>query len=174
MKDYLKLIDTQTPGPRCDVTPLFADPQAFTALVEDLCARFEGEVIDYVAGIDALGFIMGTAMAIRLGKGFVPLRKGGKLPAAVSTAEFVDYSGQPKTLELRQGSLQPGVRVLVVDEWIETGAQVEAAVRLVEGAGGIVAGIAAINMDDSPAVRRLRERYKCVAIWMDMERITDA
>ncbi len=174
MKDYLKLIDTHTSGPRCDVTPLFADPQALAALVADLCVPFEADDIDYVAGIDALGFILGTAMAVRLGKGFIPLRKGGKLPVAVTTAEFVDYSGQPKALELRQGSIKAGERVLLVDEWIETGAQVWAAVRLIEEAGGAVVGVAAINMDDNPGVRRLRERYKCVTIWMDMERITDA
>ena len=168
MKEYLILIDTHTSGPRCDVTPLFTNPQAFAALVADLCAPFEASEIDSVAGIDALGFILGTAMAIRLGKGFIPIRKGGKLPVAVSRAEFVDYSGQPKTLELRQGSIQPGQKVLVVDEWIETGAQVEAAVRLVEEAGGAVVGIATINMDDNSRVRRLRERYMCHAIWVEM------
>ena len=170
MEEYLRLIDTETEGPRCDVTPLFADPQAFAALVVDLCAPFvEGE-IDYMAGIDALGFILGTAMALHLKKGFIPIRKGGKLPVAVSRAEFVDYSGEAKTLELRQGSIKVGERVLVVDEWIETGAQVQAAVDLIEGAGGVVAGIAAINMDDNPGVRRLREMYTCHAVWMDMGR----
>jgi adenine phosphoribosyltransferase len=169
MKDFLKLIDTETDGPRCDVTPLFADPQAFEALVTDLCAPFFDREIDYVAGIDALGFILGTAMAMRLQKGFIPIRKGGKLPVAVSRAEFMDYSGEAKTLELRQGSIQAGERVLVVDEWVETGAQVQAAVDLIEGAGGCVAGIVAINMDDTPLVRRLRERYMCQAVWMDMQ-----
>ena len=57
-----------------------------------------------------------------------------------------------------------GERVLVVDEWVETGAQVQAAVELIEGAGGVVAGIAAINMDDNPGVRRLREKYVCFAV----------
>lgn len=167
-KEYLKRIDTRTPGPRCDVTPLFADPAVFAALVADLCAPFATREIDYVAGVDALGFILGTAMAIRLGKGFIPIRKGGKLPVAVSTAAFVDYSGQPKTLELRRGSILPGQRVLLVDEWIETGAQMEAAARLVEAAGGVVAGMATINMDDNPGVRRLRERYVCHSAWVGM------
>ncbi len=169
MKDYLRLIDTHTPGPRCDVTPLFADQAAFAALVEDLCSPFDGIEFDYVAGIDALGFILGTAVALHLGVGFIPIRKGGKLPVAVSRAEFEDYSGEPKSLELRQGSLQPADRVLLVDEWIETGAQAQAAVELIEGVGGVVAGIAAINMDDNPGVRRLREKYKCVAVWVDMQ-----
>lgn len=166
MKDYLRLIDTQTPGPRCDVTPLFADPSAFAALVTDLCSPFQSTAIDYVAGIDALGFILGTAMALHLNKGFIPIRKGGKLPVDVTAVEFVDYSGQPKTLELRQGSIQSGDRVLLVDEWIETGAQVGAAVDLIEGAGAVVAGIAAINMDDNPGVRRLRKKYMCFALWV--------
>jgi adenine phosphoribosyltransferase len=169
MKAYLRLIDTHTPGPRCDVTPLFADPESFAELVADLCGPFQSTAIDYIAGIDALGFILGAAMALHLHKGFIPIRKGGKLPVAVRAVEFVDYTGAPKTLELRMGSIQPGDRVLLVDEWIETGAQMQAAVELIEGAGGVVAGIAAINMDDSPRVRWLRERYKCHALWMDME-----
>jgi len=168
MKDYLRLIDTNTPGPRCDVTPLFAHPEAFAELVADLCAPFDAAEIDFVAGIDALGFILGTAIAVHLHKGFIPLRKGGKLPVAATSVEFVDYSGQPKALELRQGSLPVGARVLVVDEWLETGAQVQAAVALVEAAGGVVVGIAAINMDDNPGVRALRRRYKCVAVWEGM------
>ncbi len=65
MKDYLKLIDTDTPGRRCDVTPLFADPIAFAELVSDLTEPFASTAIDYVAGIDALGFILGTATALR-------------------------------------------------------------------------------------------------------------
>jgi RimJ/RimL family protein N-acetyltransferase len=93
---------------------------------------------------------------------------------AVSRAEFVDYSGQAKTLELRQGSIQAGERVLVVDEWVETGAQMQAAVALIEGAVGCVAGIAAINMDDNPGVRWLREKYVCHAVWRDMQDGSDA
>ncbi len=168
MKDYLRLIDTNTPGPRCDVTPLFADPEAFAELVADLCAPFDAADIDLVAGIDALGFILGTAIAVHLHKGFTPIRKGGKLPVAVTSVAFVDYSGQPKTLELRQGGLPAGAWVLLVDEWVETGAQVQAAVEMIEGVGGVVVGIAAINMDDNPGVRWLRERYKCVAVWEGM------
>lgn len=169
MKDYLQLIDTDTRGPRCDVTPLFAHPAAFSQLVTDLAEPFLSMSIDYVAGIDALGFILGAALAERLKKGFIPIRKGGKLPVAVTSAEFVDYTGQQKTLELRQGTIKPGDRVLVADEWIETGAQMQAAVDLIEGAGGVVAGIAAINIDSSPLTRSLRERYTCHALWYDMQ-----
>jgi adenine phosphoribosyltransferase len=91
---YLELIDTDTPGRRCDVTPLFSDFEAFSALVEDLLDRFGGIEFDYVAGIDALGFILGTAIAVQAQKGFVPLRKHGKLPVEAEVETFVDYTGE--------------------------------------------------------------------------------
>ncbi len=168
MKAYLRLIDTQTFGPRYDVTPLFADPAAFAHLIADLTAPFVATPLDYVAGIDALGFVLGGAMALRLGKGFIPIRKRGKLPVAVRTVEFVDYSGQTKGLEIRRSLLQPGDRVLLVDEWIETGAQVQAAIQLIEQEGGVIAGIATMNMDDNPLPAQLRQHYTCHALWLDM------
>jgi adenine phosphoribosyltransferase len=168
MRDYLRLINTDTPGSRCDVTPLFADPEAFKVLVEDLAQPFQGQAIDRVAGIDALGFILGTAVALRLGKGFVPIRKGGKLPVQVEQAEFVDYTGERKVLEMRQGSVQPGERILLVDDWIETSAQVQAAESLIERQDGRVAGITAINIDDNPDSRVLLAKYPCHSVWQDM------
>ena len=169
MKEYLHLIDTQTSGPRCDVTPLFADPVAFSQLTTDLVQPFSALTIDYVAGIDALGFVLGTAIAVRLNKGFIPIRKGGKLPVAVAKATFVDYSGQTKTLEVRKGSIAPGDRILVVDEWIETGAQVQAAIDLIEREGGQVAGVVAINIDNNVLPARLRQKYLCSAAWFNMQ-----
>ena len=160
MPDYLRLIDTNT-SPRCEVTPLFGDYAAFTALVEDLAARFDGTTIDAVAGIDALGFILGTALALRFKTGFVPVRKDGKLPVKADRAEFVDYTGQRKALELRVGAVQPGARVLLVDEWIETGAQAKAAIELIEGQGGVVAGVAAVNIDVNEGTRPLITKYNC-------------
>jgi adenine phosphoribosyltransferase len=167
MKNYLRLVDIHTQGRRYDVTPLFADNGAFSELVADLVAPFDPAGIDLVLGIDALGFILGTAIAVRLGKGFIPIRKGDKLPVQTDKVEFFDYSGQPKTLELRAGTLQPGRRVLVVDEWIETGAQVKAAVELVEHQGGIVAGIAAINIDINEKTRPILEKYHCQTVWVE-------
>jgi adenine phosphoribosyltransferase len=167
MKKYLDLIDVHTRGRRNDVTPLFADPAAFSELVTDLETPFEASDIDLVAGIDALGFILGTAISIRLGKGLLTVRKGGKLPVQADRVEFVDYTGQTKSLELRSGILQPGTRVLLVDEWIETGAQVKAAIQLIQRQGGIVAGIAAINMDINKHTKPLLEKYRCHTVWME-------
>jgi len=164
MKKYLELIDTDTPGNRNDVTPLFADAAAFAELIKDLSDPFLGTQVDYVAGIDALGFILGAAIALKLGKGFIPLRKGGKLPVEVASQEFSDYSGQAKSLELRQGMLKPDDRVLLVDEWVETGAQVEAAINLVEGQGASIVGIATINIDGNPRTNRLKNEYRVHAL----------
>ncbi len=161
-RPYLALIDHETSGNRCDVTPLFADYAAFSALVDDLAALVEPLAFDVVVGIDALGFILGAALALRMQRGFVPIRKGGKLPVAVDSVECVDYTGQRKTLELRQGALATGTRALLVDEWIETGAQVRAAIQLIEGQGGVIAGIASLHIDDDEATEPLRARYTCV------------
>ncbi|MDY7040620.1 MAG: phosphoribosyltransferase family protein [Chloroflexota bacterium] len=160
MVDYRQLIDTNTHGPRCDVTPLFMDYEAFFSLVEDILESFADVEFDCVVGIDALGFILGTAVAMHAKKRFVPVRKGGKLPVQCDSVSFVDYTGEKKSLELRAYALNPETRVLVVDEWVETGAQVRGAVQLVERQGGIVVGIATINMDENETTRLLREQYR--------------
>jgi adenine phosphoribosyltransferase len=173
LKEYLQLIDTNTAGPRCDVTPLFADPVAFSRLVDDLVLPFSSIQIDYVAGIDALGFILGTAIAMRLNKGFIPIRKEGKLPVETVTTSFVDYSGKQKTLELRKGLIRESAKILIVDEWIETGAQMQAAIDLIEHEKGIVIGIATINIDDNPYPKVLMEKYRCHSVWFDMQEIPE-
>ena len=121
--EYIARIDTSGRG-RYDVTPLFADARAFAALVDDLLAFAQPLSFEIVAGIDALGFILGSALAIRAGTGFIPIRKEGKLPVLTEREAFVDYTGTQKALELRPDAVLPGQRILVVDEWIETGAQV--------------------------------------------------
>jgi adenine phosphoribosyltransferase len=167
MSNYLHLIDVNTEGPRNDVTPLFADFESFSALVDDLLAQFNTDAFDYVAGIDALGFILGTALSFRAFKGFIPIRKGGKLPVETLSVHFVDYSGQEKSLEMRVDAIKPGARVLLVDEWIETGAQVNAAIELIESQQGVVVGVATINIDENKETEKLKKKYKCYAVWTD-------
>jgi len=164
MKAYLSLVDRNTQG-RCDVTPLFADREAFSQLSDDLARPFLGSDIDIVVAIDALGFILGTAIAERLEVGLIPARKGGKLPVETIRETFIDYTGEEKTLELRPDALKAGAAVLIVDEWIETGAQVSAAVALVKRAGARVAGIAAISIDRCPVTDALRSQYTVHAVW---------
>ena len=167
MEQYLYRIDTNTTGNRNDVTPLFAHIADFNALVADLVACVSDTSIDLVACIDALGFILGTAIAQELDVGILAVRKGGKLPVEADRVEFRDYTGQSKQLEIRRDILTPGLRVLIVDEWIETGAQVSAAISLIEGQGAIVAGIATINMDDNETTRLLRSKYQVWSVWND-------
>jgi adenine phosphoribosyltransferase len=165
MKAYLKLIDTRTHGPRYDVTPLFADRKAFRLLVKDLSAPFRESRIDGVACIDALGFILGTAIALELGTRIVPMRKNGKLPVPTDRTMFRDYTGTRKGLELRKRSIRPGERLLVVDEWIETGAQVKAAIRLIQKQRGEVIGIASVSMDNNRSTDLIRRRHRVHTVW---------
>jgi adenine phosphoribosyltransferase len=159
MKPYLRRIDTHASG-RYDVTPLFADAAALDALVADVAAAHRTTEPNVVACIDALGFILGTAVARALGVGVVAIRKSGKLPVNADRETFVDYSGAQKALELRTDALGPHHQVLLVDDWIETGAQVGAAIRLIERRGARVVGIAAIHMDQNDETRVLAQRYR--------------
>ena len=169
MKNYLDHIDTSTLGRRYDVTPLFGNYQAFSALLDDMLELCQEIEYDTVAAIDALGFILGSAIAVRSEKPLVPLRKGGKLPVEVDKASFIDYTGKEKSLEIRLDALEPSNRVLLVDEWIETAAQVEAAISLIERQGAQVAGVLSIVADDSHRVRELRESYPILALTQDLE-----
>jgi adenine phosphoribosyltransferase len=168
--DYLSLIDrSKLHYKLSDVTPIFAEPAAFRALVEDLVAPWlnaaAGERVERVVGTDALGFVVGTALALRLDVGFVPVRKGGKLPVRNERVTFTDYSGAEKAFELRANPWPAGTRVLLVDEWIETGATAKAAVELIERAGGVVVGIAAIAFRKNERTAPLWAKYRCHGVW---------
>ncbi len=108
---------------------------------------------------------MGAAIAQRLKVGILTVCKAGKLPVETDRVEFRDYTGQEKQLEIRQDILSPGLRVLIVDEWIETGAQVSAAISLVEGQGAVVAGIATISMDENEWTRSLDCSFTVWSVW---------
>jgi adenine phosphoribosyltransferase len=164
--DYLSLIDrSKLHYKRSDVTPIFAEPAAFAALVEDLVAPYRDAGVQRVVGTDALGFVVGTAVALKLGVGFVPVRKGGKLPVKNERVAFRDYSGGEKVFELRANPWPAGTRVLLTDEWIETGATAQAAVELIERAGGIVVGIAAIAFRKNERTAGLWAKYRCHGVW---------
>ena len=163
--DYQGLIDrSRTIYRRSDVTPIFAHPAAFAALVEDLVRPFVDAQVGQVAGLDALGFILGTAVALRLKAGFIPVRKGGKLPVAHDSETVTDYSGKAKTLELRTNPFPPGTKVLLVDEWVDTGAQAKAAIALIERAGGVVVGIASVTIRENPGTAELKAKYRCHSV----------
>lgn len=164
--DYLSLIDrSKVHFKRSDVSPIFAHPEAFTKLVDDLIQPYLDDKVTFVAGLDAMGFIVGTALALRLGVGFVPVRKAGKLAVQHDTESFQDYTGTAKALTLRTQPFPANSRVLIVDEWIETGTQARAAVALIERAGGVVAGITAIAFRKNLKTDDLWNRFRCHSVW---------
>ena len=144
-----------------DPSTLYVNAATFRAVVDDLVAPFDPADIDVVAGFDAMGFVLGSAIAVRLGKGFLTLRKAGKLPVESDTVQFVNYSGRTQEMEMRTPAFRAGTRVLLVDQWVETGGTMRAGIRLVERQGGVVAGIATVCIEESERTRVFRERYRC-------------
>ncbi|XP_042647498.1 adenine phosphoribosyltransferase-like isoform X3 [Tyto alba] len=140
---------------------LAAGTQGLQDCVADLLQPFQGDPIDLVAGIDAMGFILGAAAAAVLRKGFLAIRKAGHLCVQTLTQPYTDYSGREKVMEVRTDAISPGLRILLVDQWVETGGTMRAAIQLVERLGGVVAGVAAICIEDSEGGRWIQERYKC-------------
>jgi adenine phosphoribosyltransferase len=121
-----------------DITPLLADAEGFTAVVDALVA--DTGPVDRVVGIEARGFILGAPVAYSLRSGFVPVRKQGKLPAPTLIEAYVLEYGEA-VLEIRHDTIQTGDRVLIVDDVLATGGTAAAAVELVRRAGGEVVGI---------------------------------
>lgn len=124
-----------------DITPVLANREAFSALVAEMCDPYRPGTVSSVAGIEARGFILATPVAERLGAGFVPIRKPGKLPAAVIRESYeLEYGTD--ALEMHRDALEPGDNVLIVDDVLATGGTAAAAIRLVERVGARVVGVA--------------------------------
>ncbi|KAK9961878.1 hypothetical protein ABG768_007276 [Culter alburnus] len=160
---YLSLMAPNTKGPKfawLDPSRLYCNSQALSDCVKDLLKPFQNETIDLVAGIDAMGFILGSAVAMSLGKGFLAIRKAGHLCVQTLTQDYSDYSGREKLMEVRDDVLKPGLRVLIVDQWIETGGTMRAAIKLVENQGATVVGIAAVAIENSEGGKWIKENYK--------------
>ena len=124
-----------------DITPLLMNPKAFKASVDALCADFTDSGIAYVAAVEARGFIFGSAVAEKLGVGFVPIRKKGKLPWQTESITY-DLEYGTDTLEVHSDAVKSGGKVLMVDDLLATGGTMAAACKLVEKTGGTVTGIA--------------------------------
>jgi adenine phosphoribosyltransferase len=124
-----------------DVTTLLRDPQGFKLAIDSLAAPFHGKSIDVVVGIESRGFILGSAVADRIGAGFVPVRKIGKLPSKTIRASYALEYGTD-SLEMHADGIESGERVLIVDDLLATGGTARATVDLVKELGGRVEGVA--------------------------------
>ena len=118
-----------------DITTLLKDPVGFRTTIDELVARYKNEKIDMVAGIESRGFILGAPLAYALNKGFIPIRKKGKLPAETMGHDYELEYGTDR-IEIHTDAIQKGDRVLLVDDLIATGGTAEAACKLIDRMGG--------------------------------------
>lgn len=152
-----------------DVTTLMADAYGFKRAIDSLVQNYIGVSIDKVVGIEARGFILGGAMAHQLTTGFVPLRKAGKLPGETHSQDYKLEYGTDR-LEMHVDAIAHGDLVLLVDDLIATGGTAEAAIKLVESAGGKVAAFCAlVDLPDLGGSKRIRERGIEVVSLCDFE-----
>lgn len=124
-----------------DVTTLLRDPDGFRLAIDSMALPYKDRGIDLVVGIESRGFILGAAVADRIGAGFVPVRKLGKLPAKTVRAIY-DLEYGTDSLEMHRDAIEPGQRVLIVDDLLATGGTARATVGLVKELGGQVEGVA--------------------------------
>jgi adenine phosphoribosyltransferase len=123
-----------------DITPMLQDGPSFHAALDRLAAHYAGAGIQTVVGVESRGFILGAPLAYLLNCGFVPVRKFGKLPSQTVSVEYALEYGT-NVVEIHKDAIQPGERVLIVDDLLATGGTVSAAMELVEKLGGHIAGI---------------------------------
>jgi len=157
VKDYIRtIVDFPHEGILFrDVTTLFADPRGFRMCVDQLLAPYAGLRIDKVAGLEARGFILGGAVAHQLSTGFIPIRKKGKLPGAVISESYKLEYGEA-TVEVHDDAIQPGEKVLLVDDLLATGGTAEAGIKLIERLGAqVVACAFVVDLPDLGGRRKL-------------------
>ena len=142
-----------------DITPLLGDARGLRAAVDALAAPFADNGVDLVAGIEARGFLLGPAVATRLGVGFVPMRKEGRLPRETVREEYQLEYGRA-VIEVHKDALVAGDGVLVLDDVLATGGTARAACRLVEALGGCIEGLSFLVELQSLGGRKGLEGYR--------------
>jgi adenine phosphoribosyltransferase len=149
-----------------DITPLLGNANGFQRSIDELVERFRDVEVDRVLGMEARGFIVAAPVAYRLGAGFIPVRKAGKLPWAVVREEYALEYGRDK-LEMHRDAIHPGERILIIDDVLATGGTAEATYRLVDTLGGVVAGLGfLIELEDLGGRARLEgHRVESLAIY---------
>ncbi len=156
---YIRTIsDYPKPGIQFrDITTLLNDAEGLQVCINQIADRYREQEIDHVVGIEARGFIFGTAVAYTLGVGFVPLRKPGKLPGPTVGIDYQLEYGEDR-IEMHTDAIREGDRIILMDDLIATGGTAEAAIELIEGVGGrIIECCFVIDLPDLGGAQRLRE-----------------
>jgi adenine phosphoribosyltransferase len=152
-----------------DITTLLRHAEGLRAAVDGLVLPFLGAQIDLVAGIEARGFILGGAVAHELGKGFIPIRKKGKLPHVTLSQEYALEYGVD-SIEVHADAIAAGQRVLLVDDLVATGGTAEAAIALIRRTGGACIGAAfVIDLPELGGAQRLRDHHVDVHTLLSFE-----
>lgn len=141
LEDFIRAVpDFPKPGINFkDITPLLKDPAALQATYRGIASQYNEDEVDLIVGAESRGFLFGVGVAMLMNKGFVPIRKPGKLPAAVHKQSYeLEYGTD--TLEIHQDAIRPGQRVIFVDDLLATGGTAKAAMELVKKCGGTVVG----------------------------------
>ena len=142
MVDIAKLIRTIPNYPKegimfRDITTLLKDPKGLKTTIDLLATKYNGAPIDYIAGIEARGFILGAALSYALGLGFIPVRKKGKLPGKTITQSY-DLEYGSDTIEIHEDAIHAGANILLIDDLIATGGTAIGAITLIEKVGGVI------------------------------------
>lgn len=148
-----------------DVTTLLKDPEGFKITIDMLVDRYKDMDIDVIVGIEARGFILGAAMAYNMGKGFVPIRKKGKLPGKTISEDYeLEYGVD--TIEVHVDAIEKGQKVLIVDDLLATGGTIKGAISLVEKTGGdVVESCFIVDLPDLGGSQKLKDgnyKYFCL------------
>ena len=140
-----------------DITTLLSDAEAFKEMIKHFETHYSSEEIDLVVGVESRGFIIGAALALKLGKGFVPVRKAGKLPGPTHSMDY-DLEYGTDCVEVHKDAFNLGTRILMVDDLLATGGTIEGSGKLIEKAGGIIVGYAfVIELVDLKGRNRLKQ-----------------
>ena len=146
-----------------DITTLLKDAEGMKEAIDQMTAKLEGVDFDLVLGPESRGFIFGMPVAYNMGKGFVPVRKSGKLPAEVVSKEYALEYGTA-TIEMHKDAIQPGQKVVIVDDLMATGGTAKAIVEMVEEMGGEVAALLFLIELDFLEGRKVLPGYKIESV----------
>jgi adenine phosphoribosyltransferase len=163
MSDIAKLIRTIPHYPKegimfRDITTLLKDPEGFKTTINLLVNKYKDTNLDYIAGIEARGFILGSALAFALGKGFIPVRKKGKLPGKTITQSY-DLEYGSDIIEIHEDAFDKGANILLIDDLIATGGTALGAISLIEKCGGNIVECAfVVDLPELGGAKKIQDK----------------